>query len=595
MKLSDYVAAFLARQGIGHVFAITGGASIHLIHSIGRTPGITYICPQHEQAGAMAADAYARITGGLGAAVTTSGPGATNLITGVCGAYFDSVPTVFITGQVSSFRLKGTSGVRQMGFQETDVVSMFRPVTKYAVLLEDPRRVRYELEKACHLARAGRPGPVVVDIPDDFQRLEIEPDKLESFMPPAEPPPGAQLASAVDRIAALLERARRPVLILGWGVRLAGAAKEMRALVEKLGVPVAPTWAALDLFPSTHPQLVGPFGTHGTRYGNYAVQNADLIISVGARLGVRAVGSLDTFAREARLVMVDIDAAELGKFERGGRKPELTVQADARAFAAAMDARFKARPATDISDWVARIAAWKKKYPTCPESYRREREINPYVFVKTLARECAPGETIVTDTGCSVAWMSQAFEFKEGQRYIHDFNNTAMGYALPAAIGASLALGNKPVVCVTGDGSLQMNIQELATVLRHNLPIRIFLVDNRGYTMIQQTQDQWMNSQYDASTVESGLAFPDFAQVARAYGFRTLVIERNDEAEPKIREALRADGPVFCDVRIDRHHRVVPQVKWGRAIEDGEPLLDRREFLENMIIKPLGSSLKGEA
>ena len=591
IKLSDYVARFLARQGIRHVFAISGGASLHLIHSVAETPGTGFVCPQHEQAGAMAADAWARVTGKLGAALSTSGPGATNMLTGVCSSFYDSVPVLYITGQVSAFRLKGETGVRQLGFQETDVVSMFRPVTKYAVQVSDPRRIRYELEKAAFLACTGRPGPVVVDIPDNFQREMIDPEGLEAFVPPADAAPRDVADAQVRRCMELLEGASRPVLIAGWGIRLAHAGADFALLSDRLGIPIAPTWAMLDTMPADHPLLIGAFGTHGTRYGNFAVQNADLILSIGARLDTREAGSpLSWFAREARKIVVDVDPSELGKLKKFGMETDLLVTSDAGAFIRALLPAAQRMAHRDLSSWKARIDRWKRDFPICPPEYYQDRDVNPYVFVKTLAREAREGDTFLLDTGCALAWMMQAFDFKKGQRLFHAFNNTPMGYALPGAIGASFALGGAPVICVTGDGALQMNIQELATVMRHKLPIKIVLINNQGYSMIQQTQDQWLGSKYLASSVEGGLAFPDFVKVAQAYGFRTVDISTNAELEPKLRDALRGEGPVFCNVNIRPDRRVIPQVKFGRPIEDSDPLLDRDVFLSNMIVKPVVSS-----
>jgi acetolactate synthase-1/2/3 large subunit len=586
VKLSDYVAAFLARQGIRHVFAVSGGASLHLIHSAADTPGLSFICPQHEQAGAMAADAYARVTGGLGAAIATSGPGATNLLTGVCCAYYDSVGVLFITGQVSTFRGKGDSGVRQVGFQETDTVDIFRPVTKYAVCIDRPERIRYELEKACYLARSGRPGPVLIDIPDNVQRAEIDPEALASYVPPPDDSNSGQMREGVAQCLELLRAARRPVVILGWGVRLAGAASLARAVVEKLGLPVAPTWAVADLLPADHPLFIGTFGTHGTRHANFAVQNADLVLAIGSRLDTKATGSPPgTFARGAKKIVVDIDPTELGKFSRYGLAVDLPIAADAAAFLRTLHQA--AVPGPDISSWLRRIAEWKLRYPVCPEAYHREVEVNPYVFVKTLGRLCPPGQQLFLDTGCTLAWMMQAFDFKPGQRLFHDWNNTAMGWALPASIAASVALGGRPVVCVTGDGSLQMNIQELATIVRHRLPIKVFLLNNHGHAMIQQTQDQWLGSRYLASSVAGGLPNPDFVAIARAYGFRALSLSRNDELAAGVGEALRGEGPVLCNIEVSPRHRVIPQVRFGRPNEDSEPLLSREEFLANMIVEPL--------
>lgn len=593
MKLSDYIARFLAQEGIRHVFAFSGGASLHLIQSVADTPGITFICPQHEQAGAMAADAYSRVTGNLGAAIVTSGPGVTNMITGVCCAYYDSIPVIYIAGQVATFRMKGSSGVRQFGFQETDTTEIYRPITKYAVLVRDPARIRYELEKAVYIAKSARPGPVLLDIPDNIQREEVNPDELEGFCARPESKDLKAMHHQIDWCLELLRGAKRPVVILGSGIRLAKAEKEAKGFVESLGFPICPTWAMLDMFPSDHSLLVGPFGTHGTRYGNLSVQNSDVVLAIGARLDTREAGTpLSAFARGAKKIVVDVDPSELGKFQMFGLSCDLLIHADAKDFLRMMNEQIGGVPRSDICEWNQRIAAWKKKYPICPPDYYEQGDVNPYVFVKALSKELAEGAVIFVDTGCALAWMMQAFDFKSNQRLFHDFNNTAMGYALPASIGGSFALDMGPVICVTGDGSLQVNIQELVTVIRHRLPIKIFLINNHGYSMIQQTQDQWLGSKYLASTVEGGLAFPDFVKVAAAYGYKIVTIEKNRELHARIREILDSDGPVFCNVEIRPEHRVIPQVKFSRPIEDADPLLDRREFLENMIVQPLEVSLK---
>ena len=593
MKLSDYVADFLARQGIRHVFAITGGASLHLIDSVSKHSKISYICPQHEQAGAMAADAYARVTGNLGAAMATSGPGATNMITGVCCAYFDSVPVIYITGQVATFRLKRGTGVRQYGFQETDTVEMYRSITKYAVLVDDPQRIRYELEKAVHIARSDRPGPVLVDIPDNLQREQIDPQALEPFLQPQETKDLSRLDHDVDQCLAMLRQAKRPVIILGWGIRLAKAVPEAVQFVNRLEFPVVPTWAVIDLLPSDHPLLVGAFGLHGTRYGNFTVQNADAVLAIGTRLDTHEAGSpLSSFAREAKRLVVDVDPCELRKFKRFGLDVDLPIEADAKDFLNNILPKLKRVAMQDISAWRKRIAQWKEKYPICPPTYYKEKEVNPYVFQKALSKQSPDDEIFIVDTGCAVAWMMQAFEFKAKQAVFSAFNNTPMGYALPGSIGACIALEKKQVTCIVGDGALQMNIQELATVIRHELPIKIFLINNHGYSMVQQTQETWLNGRYEATTVESGLAFPDFVKVADAYGYKTVTIHYNSELSEKIGEVYRSPGPVFCNVEINPKHRVIPQCSYGRPIEDAEPLLERKEFLENMIVRPVDASSK---
>jgi acetolactate synthase-1/2/3 large subunit len=591
VKMSDFIADFLASQGIRHAFAITGGASIHMIDSIARHPDIDYICPQHEQGGAMAADGYARVTGNLGCAIATSGPGATNLITGICCSYFDSVPVLYLTGQVTTFRFKGDTGVRQMGFQETDVVPMVEPVTKYAVLVRDPLRIRYELEKAVHIARSGRPGPVLVDVPDDLQRAQIDPSRCPPFVPQRDRLDDLPLSAEVARCLPLLAQAERPVLVIGWGVRLAHAADAVRELAERLRFPVLPSWAAMDIFPGDHPLLVGGFGTHGTRYGNFAVQNADLVLSIGARLSTRETGSpISSWARAARTIAVDIDPAELNKFTTFGRPLDLPIVADAARFTHELLARLEGFRGRPLDAWHERVRGWKRRYPVCTQANHDREPVDPYAFVDTLARLSSEGDVIFSDTGCAVAWMMQGFHFKRDQRFFHAFNNTPMGYGLPGAIGASLALGGRPVILVTGDGSLLMNIQELCTADRHALPIKVLLLNNGGYSMVQQTQDQWLEGRYFATTVAGGLSFPDFQMVARGCGFASRSIERNRDLEPVIKEVLAMEGPVLCDIRVPPESRVIPQVRFGRPIEDSEPFLDRGEFFENMIVEPLDVS-----
>jgi acetolactate synthase-1/2/3 large subunit len=595
MKLSDYVATFLASQEVRHVFAVIGGASLHLIDSLAHTPGTSYICPQHEQAGAMAADSYARVTGNLGAAVATSGPGATNLMTGIACSYFDSVPVLYITGQVTTFRLKRNTGVRQMGFQETDVVDMCKPITKYAVMVEDPNKIRYELEKAAYIARSGRPGPVLVDIPDDLQRGEVDPSALEPFRAPGHVEAIPPSATQIDECLAMLVRAERPVVIVGAGVRLSKAEHEARQFVEQLGFPVLPTWGLLDLLPSDHRLVVGAFGTHGTRYGNFTVQNADLVLTIGARLDTREAGTpYSAFARSARKIVVDIDPHELGKFSRFGMDLDLAITADAREFLRAVNPRLSKLVCRDIARWLEQIEHWRASYPICPPEYLAEEDVNPYAFVKFLSEISRPGDLLCLDTGCALAWACQSFAFKQDQRLIHAFNTTAMGYALPAAIGASFANDHGQVTCVAGDGSLQMNIQELATVMRHKLPIKIFLLNNHGYSMVQQTQEQWLDGRYEGTTVEGGLAFPDWTAVAKAYGFPTLTIDKNADLPSTISRIFDIDGPVFCNVELRPQHRVVPQVRFGRPLEDPEPFLERDEFIQNMIVEPLEVSVAGQ-
>ncbi len=603
IKVADYIANFIAEQGIRHVFAITGGASIHMIHAIAARNDVSYICPHHEQGGAMAADAYARVTGGLGCAIATSGPGATNLITGIACSWFDSVPVLFLTGQVARFRFRGNTGVRQMGFQETDIVSMVKPITKYATLVSRAEDLPGELEKAVVIARSGRPGPVLIDIPDDLQRETVDPIAMESARRSAQVKcsnlfvqtpkvTSEEVAAAID----LIRAAKRPVLVLGSGVRLAGAVPDVLRLIKRMGMPVCPSWGAVDMIPGDHRLLAGTFGTHGTRAGNFTVQNADLVIALGARLSTRETGSpLNSWARDAKVVVVDVDPAELAKFPSFGKPLDVPVCADAANFINALDSGLSETDLPDWSEWKSTVAAWRLRYPVCSAANRQEQAVNPYFFMEQLSARLEPGDVIVVDTGCAVAWTMQGFKSKQDQRILHAFNNTPMGYALPGAIGAGLALGGaKRVVCIVGDGSLMMNLQEMATIRHHALPVKVFVIDNDGYAMVQQTQEQWLDGKYHATSKEGGLSFPDYRSLANAFGFRWSEIVENQAIGAGIDYALTSIGPVFCTLRISRSHRVIPQSKFGRPIEDAAPLLARDEFLENMIVKPMNVSLEME-
>jgi acetolactate synthase-1/2/3 large subunit len=592
-KLSDYVAAFLAEQGIRHVFIISGGASIHLLHSVAENPDIAHICPHHEQAGAMAADAYARVTGNLGCAIGTSGPGATNMITGIAGAWFDSIPCLYITGQVTTFRMKGDTGVRQLGFQETEIIPMVEPITKYAVQISSTGDIRYELEKAVQIAKSGRPGPVVVDIPDDLQREFVDVDDLRGFDCSQMPEPLAADATDLDAVVTMLSEAERPVLMLGWGIRLSGGDALAQQLIDRLGIPVLTSWAARDLVDSRFEHLVGTVGTHGTRAGNFAMQNADLVLCIGSRLSTRETGSpMNSWAREARTIVVDVDESELRKFPRFGKPLDMAVHADAKQFISGLLDKLANFRAQDISSWRARIEDWKSRYVVCQASAHEETSVNPYAFVEALSGIMPDDEQIFIDTGCSVAWMMQGFGVRRGQRLYHDFNNTAMGWALPAAIGGCLALEGAPVTCVSGDGSLMMNLQELATIKRHRLPVRLFVLNNGGYSMVQQTQEQWLGGEHVGTSIEGGLDFPDFAQIAKAFDIPCISIDTNAAIADALGQMMALEGPVLIDVRIPSEKRVEPQSKFGYPIEDAEPLLPRDEFLSNMIVAPMPKSLE---
>ena len=588
-KVSDVVAEVLIEEKVSHVFAISGGASLHLIHSLADNENIQYICNHNEQACAMAADGYSRVSGKTGVAVTTSGPGATNLITGICCSYYDSIPSLFITGQVSTMRMKGDTGVRQIGFQETPIVDIAEEITKYAYTIVDPEEIKYQLQKALHIAKSGRPGPVLIDIPDDLQRQLVDPLKLKNFQAPAaqELP---NLKNSLQDIIDLIMNSKRPILIAGWGVHLSDTEAELLQFAESFNIPIALTWGAADLIPFDHDLYVGTFGTHGNRHANFAVQNADLIISLGSRLDTKSTGSpVNTFAREARKIMIDIDINELNKFKYFDLKFDQLIHCDLRDFFKIFS---KLEPTKDTSsnlEWLKQINKWKNQFTSFDDTKGiATTQVNPYNFVESISNNLKGNEQIFIDTGCSIAWFMQSLRVKDKVRVFHDFNNTAMGWALPASIGGYYAnlKHQSPIIAIVGDGSFMMTSYELATVMHHNIPIKIFIMNNQGYSMIQQTQDQWLDSNYHASSEEGGLSFPNYKKLASTYNIKYFELNSGKDFS-LIDEIMNDDNPLICNVCIDKDFRVTPQVKFGKPNEDMGPLLPRDMFKESMIIKPI--------
>ena len=588
-KVSDVVAEVLIEENVSHVFAISGGASLHLIHSLADNKNIQYICNHNEQACAMAADGYSRVSGKTGVAVTTSGPGATNLITGICCSYYDSIPSLFITGQVSTMRMKGDTGVRQIGFQETPIVDIAEEITKYAYTIVDPEEIKFQLQKALHIAKSGRPGPVLIDIPDDLQRQLVDPLKLKNFQAPAAQELPHFKNSLQDTMDSIMN-SKRPILIAGWGVHLSDTKAELLKFAESFNIPIALTWGAADLIPFDHDLYVGTFGTHGNRHANFAVQNADLIISLGSRLDTKSTGSpVNTFAREAKKIMIDIDINELNKFQYFDLKFDQLIHCDLKDF---FNNISKLEPSKDTSnnlEWLKQINKWKHQFISFDNTKGiATTQVNPYNFVDSISNNLKGNEQIFIDTGCSIAWFMQSLRVKDKVRVFHDFNNTAMGWALPAAIGGYYAnlKHQSPIIAIIGDGSFMMTSYELATVMHHNIPIKIFIMNNQGYSMIQQTQDQWLDSNYHASSEEGGLSFPNYKKLASTYNIKYFELNSGKDFS-LIDEIMNEGNPLICNVCIDKDFRVTPQVKFGKPNEDMGPLLPRDMFKENMIIEPI--------
>ncbi len=588
IKLSEYVVGFLVGLNIKHAFVIQGGSVAQLIDSIAKHSKINYITCQHEQACAMAADAYSRTSDTIGVAVATSGPGATNLITGIANAYYDSIPVLYITGNVASFRQSNNMGIRQYGFQETNIVDITKPITKYSVNLKQPEDIKYELEKALFEALNGRKGPVLVDIPDDFQRVLVDEEKLKSFIPKKE---DQRERKNIDfsRIQTLLDNAQRPILVYGSGIISADSISTARTLSKKLKIPTLYSWPLKGIFNYDDELNFGSFGTNSPRSGNFIIQNSDLILSIGNRLDTHATGSLKDFAREAKIISVDIDNNELEKFEKFGKHIDMKICADAKDFIQGLDKNINYE--CNNKNWHDYCKKVKHTY-----KYKKVKEddtslVSPEYFLDKLS-QITPKETIfIGDTGANLVYLFNGLKEKFGQKFISAFNNTPMGFALPASIGTALVNTNKRIICCSGDGGLQMNIQELATIAYYKLPITIFVFNNSGHGMIKQTQDDWFESKYNASSHENGIPKLNFTDIANAYKIKSIRITNNEQIESFL-SSMTFNQPMLVELILDEKLRINPMLQFGRPLEDMNPLLSREEFIENMIIEPLEVSIK---
>ncbi len=587
MKLADYVIERLAQSGVRTVFGISGGAAVHFFNAIGQRSDMEYCCPSHEQTAATAADGYARVSGQLGVCLTTSGPGATNLLTGIASAYYDSIPVLALTGQVATHRLRGARDVRQVGFQETDIVAIFRPITKYAVQILDPQRIRYELEKALYLAMADRRGPVLLDIPDDLQRAEIDPATLEAFIPP-QAVPAENLQRDVARLLESLASAKRPLVILGAGLTTPRLDAELAQFIARFGLPMLQTWPAIDLVSDEHPLKFGPFGVYGPRSGNFAVQNADWILALGTRLSQNLTGGiLPAFAREASIAMVDIDRGELEKFAGRGLQIDLPIQASLQDFFATINVAAY-QPSHSLQAWLERLRAWKKNYPVesdIPEPIP-PTGIDAYASLDAISQALPSNAHIFVDTGGTLTWTLNGLRTKPDQRVFSAWNNTPMGYALPAAIGAAGYDPTLPLTCITGDGGLMLCLQELALLVKHHFPIKVLLFNNHSHGIQKQTLQTWLNASYHGVDEASGLAFVDFPRVAAAIGLPVVTIDNRVEMEQQLRTVYATPGPVFCNIEINPEQKLYPVLKFGAALEAQLPALAPESIEPPMLIAP---------
>jgi acetolactate synthase I/II/III large subunit len=597
VKLSDWVAERLADHGIAHVFMLTGGGAMHLNHSLGTHPRLATVFTHHEQALAMAAEAYYRLTNRLAVVNVTSGPGGTNAITGVYGAFVDSIGMLVISGQVKTETTVRATGLplRQFGDQELDIEELVRPITKYATMVTDPRSIRYHLEKALYVATSGRPGPVWLDIPLDVQAAKIDPDDLPGFDPAEldEPWKATDLEVAAAAILAKIQAAERPVVFAGGGVRLSGAHADFLRLIEKLGVPVVTGWNAHDALWNDHPLYCGRPGTVGDRGGNMVTQSADLLLVLGSRLNIRQVSyNWKSFAREAFKIWVDIDPVELAK---PNVVPDMPVVADLGDLIPALLAQPYAGATPEHREWLEWSLERVRRFPTVLPEYRDHGpHIHPYVAMDVLFEQLGEDDVVVTGNGSACVVSFQAAEIRRGQRLWTNSGCATMGYDLPAAIGVWAATGgDRRIVAIAGDGSIMMNLQEMQTIAGYGIPVKVFLINNSGYVSIFQTHRNFFNGVEVGGGPKSNVTFPDFGKVAAAFGFAYFRAASHNDLPGAIASALAAEGPVVCELFIDENVSFAPKLGAkqhpdGRitspALEDLSPFLPREVLAENMRI-----------
>ena len=582
MKLSDYVIQFISKIGVDYIFLLPGGGSMHLVDSVGRNKEITPVCFLHEQAAAIAADGYAQYRNDIGVALVTTGPGGTNTITAVAASWIDSTPLMIISGQVKRSDLMHGKGVRQMGVQEVDIVSIVKPITKYAVTVTEPETIRYHLEKALYYARSGRPGPVWIDIPLDVQSYPIEEKNLKGFRPKRKRK--QNLGKIVERCIKLLNASKRPVILAGRGVRLANAEDYFLQFIEKTNIPVLLTWRLLDIIPEDHELNFGRPGSVAPRYSNFILQSADLLISIGARLDLAQVGyNYKNFAKNAKKIVVDIDEAEIRKIDT---RIDLPIVSDARDFLIEFLKKSSLIEKVERKEWIERCRRWKEKYPVIlPEYKKKKGYVNTYALIDILSDILTEEDVIVPGSSGSCSEITcQAFRIKKGQRLINSPGLGSMGFGLPQSIGVCLASNKKRTICIIGDGGLQHNIQELETLKRLNLPVKLFVLNNNGYAAIRNTQKRFFNGRFVCCDPESGLTIPDLKKIAKAYGLKYFQIKNQNRLEKEVRDVIETEGPVMCEVMIDPDLQIQPRIS-SMVMPDGrivsKPLEDLWPFLES--------------
>lgn len=591
IKVSDYIAEFLISKGITDIFTVVGGGAMHLNDSFGHNPKLHCLYNHHEQASAIAAEAYSRLSPNMAVCCITSGPGAINALNGVVGAYQDSIPMLVFSGQTKSTLTVKHSGLklRTLGNQEFDIVSTLENVAKYSEMIVDAKKIRYCLEKAYHIAKSGRPGPCWLDIPLDIQGSFVESEELEGYEP--EKDAAIDLADVISTLREKIKISERPVLYVGNGVRLSGGIQEFKSIVEKYRIPVVTCWDSVDLISTDNKFYCGRAGTMGDRAGNFAVQNSDLLICIGSRLNIYQVGyNVKTWARAAYTVVVDIDSEELKK---PTIRTDLPVCCDAKIFMKALlDANFEN---TEKNSWIEQCGKWKYEYPVVTAQQKNAKGIvNVYNFFDKVSHALPENSITVVSNGSASVVGSAAYYIKENDRFIMNCGLSSMGYGLPAAVGACIANKKKPVVCFEGDGSVMMNLQELQTIVTNRLPVKLFIINNGGYHQIRLTQNNiFHNGLIGVGPESNDLGFPDFKKIARAFGIPYFKITDNLKQEKTINKVLALDSFALCEVFVSTTQIFEPKsatkklddgTLFSPPLEDLAPFLPEEELKRNMYI-----------
>ena len=595
MRVADFIADFIFEElNVKHVFMVTGAGIMHLTDGVASHPKLQAICPHHEQTSSMAIDAYSRASENFGVGFFTSGPGGTNAVTGLCGAWQDSVPCLFISGQVKKKETTNNAkipGLRQFGVQELDMIPIVKYACKYATTLNDPNKVKYEFEKAVHIAKSGRPGPVWIQIPMDVQSSIIDETKLNGFEHDDVIPTASD--AEVDKIIKLLKKSKRPVIIAGQGIRISGAISLLEKFTSKFKIPVVTPFLGIDTIKSDLLQYVGKTGVKGDRPANFAMQNSDLIIAIGTSLHVTVIGyTYKHFAREAKKIVIDID-------KKSHKKKTIDIDSfilsDAKKFFEKIIKFTENETLNDYAKWIKQCNEWKKKYPVClPEYKQNKKSLNSYLLIDTLCKHSKKNDIFVSDAGGTYYATCQAIQLtKPGQRYIPSGAMATMGYSLPAAIGISVATNKGRVIALTGDGSFQQNLQELQTLIEYDLPVKLFVLNNDGYESIRVSQKNYFDNRLIGESNQSGVSFPDTLKIAKAYGIKAVRIRNYQELENKLDGILNFDKAVIVDVIIPRDQPIIPTVSSvvnpdgtmsSRPLEDMAPFLDREEYKKNLYI-----------